>query len=73
VRHIYSQSSQLKWLVSADGSELHVSKRFFSTDSEKAIQEIRQKWRAAQGVADDQTIIFFAPGNELKEAQFTAE
>ena len=37
VRHIYSSSSQLKKLVSDDGSELHVSKRYFSTDCEKAI------------------------------------
>jgi hypothetical protein len=59
--------------VSADGSELHVSKRYFSTDSEKAIQDIRTSWRDANGLQDEQTVVFFAPGNELKEAQFTAE
>lgn len=37
VRHIYEKSSQLKNLVSEDGSELHVSKRFFNNDCEKAI------------------------------------
>lgn len=37
VRHIYESSSSLKHLVSQDGSELHVSKKYFSTDSEKAI------------------------------------
>ena len=73
VRHIYNSSSQLKRLVNEDGSELHVSKRYFSTDSEKAIQDIRSSWREAQGLSDDQTLIFFAPGNELKEAIFTAE
>lgn len=73
VRHIYESSAQLKQLVSADGSELHVSKRYFSSDSEKAIQELRAAWRDAQGLSQDQTVIFFAPGNELAEAKFTAE
>ena len=72
VRHIYENSS-LKHLVSADGSELHVSKRYFATDSEKAIQDIRASWREANGLNDEQTVIFVAAGNELKEAQFTAE
>lgn len=59
--------------MSEDGSELHVSKKYFSTDSEKAIQEIRTSWRDKNGISDDHTVLFFAPGNELKEAQFTAE
>ena len=37
VKHIYQNSSGLKHLVSDDGSELHVSKKFFSTDCEKGI------------------------------------
>ena len=53
VRHIYRQSSQLRSLVSEDGSELHVSQRYFSTDTEKAIQEIRSRWRAQNGIGDD--------------------
>jgi hypothetical protein len=72
VRHIYQQSN-LKHLVSQDGSELHVSKKYFATDTEKAIQGIRSSWRAQNGIADNATVIFYAPGNELKEAQFTAE
>ena len=68
VRHIYTRSSQLKSLVSEDGSELHVSKRYFSTDCEKAIQDVRTQWRDEQGLSDDHTVIFFAAGNELKEA-----
>lgn len=67
VRHIYQQSN-LKHLVSQDGSELHVSKKYFSSDSEKAIQMIRSGWRAKNGIADNATVIFYAPGNELKEA-----
>lgn len=37
IKHIYAHSSQLKSLISADGSELHVSKRYFASDTEKAI------------------------------------
>jgi len=37
VRHIYQSSPALKHLVSEDGAELHVSKKYFSTDTEKAI------------------------------------
>ena len=59
--------------MSEDGSELHVAKRYFSTDCEKAIQDIRTSWRDENGLSDDHTVIFFAAGNELKEAQFTAE
>lgn len=53
VRHIYNNSSSLKHLVSADGSELHASKRYFTTDLEKGIQEVRSQWRDANGIADD--------------------
>jgi hypothetical protein len=73
VRHIYQSSNGLKHLVSEDGSELQVSKRYFSTNTEKAIQDIRSNWREQNGLNDDQTVIFYAAGNEFKEAQFTAE
>lgn len=73
MRHIYSSSAALKHLVSDDGSELHVSKKYFSTDTEKAIQGVRTSWREKQGLSDDQTLVFFAPGNEVKEATFTME
>ena len=73
VRHIYENSPRLRHLVNDDGSELHVSQRYFSTDCEKGIQDVRSAWRAANDISEDQTVIFFAPGNELKEAQFTTE
>lgn len=73
VKHIYSKSKHLKHLVSADGSELHVSKRYFSSDIEKAVIQIRQEWREAHGVQENAHVIFYAPGNEKKEAVFTAE
>ena len=38
IRHIYKESNMFQHLVSADGSELHVSQKYFPTDCEKAIQ-----------------------------------
>lgn len=35
--------------------------------------QIRQEWREAHGVPDSAHLIFYAPGNEKKEAVFTAE
>jgi hypothetical protein len=46
LRHIYSKSPVLSKLISADGSEMHVSKKYFATDVEKAIEGIRSEWRA---------------------------
>ena len=45
VRHIYSKTDSLKHLLSADGSELHASKRFFASDMEKGIEGVRSAWR----------------------------
>ena len=45
VRHIYSTSAKLSGLVNADGSELHVSKKYFASDMEKAVEGIRSSWR----------------------------
>ena len=44
VKHIYT-NSHLKDLLSKDGDELYISKRYFATESEKAIQNIREQWR----------------------------
>ena len=73
VRHIYQSSRTLGHLVSEDGTEIHLSQRYFTTDSEKAIQDIRSNWRKQNGITEDQTVIFYGPGNEKKEAVFTAE
>ena len=72
VKHIYA-NSHLKDLISKDGGELYVSKRYFATETEKAIQDIRSQWRQKQGLSEDNTLIFVAPGNELEEATFCAQ
>ena len=73
IRHIYGTSEKLRGLVSADGSELHVNKKYFASDLEKAIEGIRGKWRDSQGIPDDAHVIFVAAGNEVNEAEFCAE
>lgn len=73
VHHIYSQSKSLSGLILEDGDALHVNKRHFASDMEKAITEVRDAWRAKHEINDDQTVIFFAPGNERNEAEFCVE
>ena len=73
VRHIYSTSAKLSGLVNADGSELHVSKKYFASDMEKAVEGIRSSWRESQGIPDDAHVMFVAAGNELGEVEFCAE
>ena len=49
------------------------SKKYMAADLEKGVENIRSKWREAHQLPDDQTVIFFAPGNEAVEAEFTME
>ena len=63
VKHIYSRTNALKHLLS-DNGDLHVSKRYFTSDIEKGITSIRTEWRESHQINDDDTVIFFAPGNE---------
>jgi len=50
-----------------------VSKRYFASDLEKGIENIRTNWRQKQGISDNATVIFYAPGNEANEAEFSAD
>ena len=73
IRHIYRSSEKLRSLVSADGSELHINKKFFASDLEKAVMDVRASWRDSHGIPDDAHVIFVAAGNEVNEAEFSAE
>lgn len=73
LKHIYSKSRHLSHLVSPNGSELHVSKRYFASDLEKAILSIRNEWRDTHKIPEQAHVIFYAPGNERNEAEFTSE
>ena len=52
---------------------MHISKKYFTPDLEKGIIHIRDDWRTKHQLNDDQTVIFFAPGNEINEAEFCLE
>ena len=71
VKHVYQSSSNLKDLVKDD--YLLTNKRYFSTDIEKAILQIRDKFRSAHSISDNAYSIFIAPGNEKGEVEFTME
>ena len=60
-------------MVAPDSGDLHVSKRYFATDLEKGIVDVRDAFRTKHGLTDDNTLIFVAPGNELNETTFCAE
>ncbi len=49
---------------------LLVNRKFFAADLEKAISGVRQEFRAKHSIPQDGTVVFFAPGNEVKEAEF---
>jgi len=71
VKHIYERNANMKDLVKDDS--LMVSNRYFATDLEKGIESIRDEWRQKNGVGENATVIFFAPGNENNEAEFSVE
>lgn len=71
MKHLYEQSSPLKGLVKEES--LLVNKKFFSSDIENAIDTVKSNFRAKHQLPENGTVIFFAPGNEVKEAEFCME
>ena len=68
VRHIYSQSKELRPLLKDES--LMISRNHFAAELERGVAGIRQDFRQRYGVPQDGTVVFFAPGNEIKEAEF---
>lgn len=50
-----------------------VSQRYFAADLEKGIENIRVNFRKEHGISDSAQVIFYAPGNETVEAEFSAD
>ena len=50
-----------------------MNQRYFASDSEKAIEGIRNSFRAKHGISGSAHAIFVAPGNEVSEAEFCME
>ena len=53
IKHIYQRNEGLRHLIGADGNELHVNKKYFTSELEKATQEVRGQFRTKHGINDD--------------------
>lgn len=71
VKHIYTKNAHLAHLVKEES--LLTSNKFFASELEKGINHIRDEFRQKHSLNGDQTVIFFAPGNERNEAEFSTE
>lgn len=71
MKHIYSKNAHLAHLIKEDS--LLTSNKYFASELEKGITHIRDVFRQKNSLNDDQTVIFFAPGNERNEAEFSTE
>lgn len=71
VKHIYSKNPKMGELLNDD--YLLVNRRYFASDVEKAVGEIRSAFRAENNISEDAYMIFVAPGNEKAEAEFSME
>lgn len=66
IKHIYQRNPSMAHLVKENS--LFISDKYFASDLEKGITALRTEWRAAQGIDEKATVIFFSPGNEKEEA-----
>jgi hypothetical protein len=71
VKHVYQSSSSLSGLVK--DNHLLTNKRYFSTDIEKGVLELRDKFRADNNIEPNAYSIFIAPGNEKNETEWCLE
>mmetsp|Transcript_18181 Transcript_18181/g.31100 ORF Transcript_18181/g.31100 Transcript_18181/m.31100 type:complete len:316 (-) Transcript_18181:523-1470(-) len=71
IKHVYNSSKVLSSLIKED--HLLTSEKYFATDMEKAIEQIRADFRAKNKIAEDAYSIFVAPGNEKNEVVFCME
>jgi hypothetical protein len=71
VRHLYSQSRELKPLLKDES--LLLNKKHFASDLEKSIDHVRVSFREKHKIPQEGTVIFFNAGNEVKEAEFSLD
>ena len=71
IQHVYSRTKTMKKFLKDD--YLLINKRYFATDMEKAIESIRDEFRAEHNIPKDAYSIFLAPGNEKAEVEFAME
>ena len=71
VKHIYESTPSMNHLLEDD--HLLVNRRYFAADVEKAVEGMRNKFRAKHGISGDAYSIFLAPGHEVSEVEFCME
>ena len=72
VKHLYQQNGgDLAGLVREES--LLVNKNYFAADLEKAIDKVKAEFRQRHHIPEKGTVIFFAPGNEVSEVEFSME
>lgn len=71
VRHLLLSDPEQKHLVSEN--TIQVNEKWYAGEMDKAIKKVRAAFREKHKIAEDSTVIFFAPGNETNEATFCFE
>jgi len=71
VKHVYNSNASLKHLLKDD--YLLTNRRYFATDIEKGVENIRATFRQENNIDPNAHVIFIAPGNEKAEAEFSME
>ena len=52
---------------------LFINRKFFANDLEKTIEGVRENFRQKHHIKQYGAVVFFAPGNEVSEAQFSLD
>lgn len=71
VRHLMGSDPEQKHLVT--DYSIQINDKWFAGDLDLSIQKVRRAFRNKHKLGEDDTLIFFAPGNEKNEATFCME
>ena len=71
VKHLFSKDKQFQNLVKEES--LLLNKAYLAADMEKAIVKTRTAFREKHKIPLDGTVIFFSPGNEAPEVEFSMD
>lgn len=71
VKHVYEKHKNMDDLIGDD--YLLVNKRYFVSDIESGVQNIKTEFRTKHSIKPEAYVVFVAPGNEVEEAKFCME
>ena len=69
IRHIFSKSNEFNFLLKENS--LYLSRHHSVEDIEKARKNVSEEFRAKHNIAENDTVIFFAPGDTVEENEYT--